>query len=137
MIRLLPIVDHLKAGGYRNVEGVLEFAGLKQAPRHLPALFVVPMSERPQPNRMSGITDQKVAHNIAIVLILPVSQRLTAELSDALAEHVKAIVGLMIGWKHPDAGGRWEYSGGDLMSADEQVVAWSIGFTASYHVRSR
>ena len=136
MIRLTPIVERLQAGGYPNSDGMLEFAGLAQAPRALPALFVVPQRDRAQPNRLSGVIDQKVVHGFAIVLVLPVAARRPGAVDEALADHIEAICGIMLGWKHPDASGPCEYAGGDLTSVDGQAVAWSIGFTAPYHLRS-
>lgn len=136
MIRLLPIVEHLKAGGYANTEGLMEFLGLTSAPRSLPALFVVPRGERAGANRLSGATDQRVEHQIAVVLILPVKARRQAEVSDALTEHVRKIRDIMLSWQHPDASRRWEYVGGELTDIDAGVVAWSIGFSAPYHLRN-
>lgn len=137
MIRLVPIVERLRAGGFPVVEGVLEFAGLQEAPRAPVALYVVPQSERAQPNRTTGVTDQKVAHQIAVVLVLKIAQRVPGAISDELALQAEKISRLLVGWKHPDAAGRWEYVGGDLTAADGRGVAWSLGFTAPYHLRSQ
>lgn len=135
MITLSPIVEQLKEGGFANVEGVLEFAGLTAAPRAPLSLFVVPDGERAQPNRMSGVVDQKVSHAVAIVIMLRSGARQPGAVSDELAETVTRLCKIMLGWKHPEAGGRWEYGGGNLMSVEPGVVVWSIGFTAPYHLR--
>ncbi len=44
MLALTPIVERLRSAGYRHVLGLLEFAGQREAPRALPALFIVPPS---------------------------------------------------------------------------------------------
>lgn len=137
MIRLLPIIEQLKAAGYPNTEGLMEFAGLTGAPRVPVALFVVPDTERAQPNRMSGVTDQKVEHAVTIVLVLKAEARRPGDVSDALADHAKGICDAMLGWKHPDASGRWEYVAGRLGSVDGPSISWFMSFRASYHLRSK
>lgn len=136
MISLMPIVERLRQGGYPVCEGVMEFAGLQEAPRAPVSLYVVPQSDRAQANTVSGATDQKVVHQIAVVLVLKVAQRLPGAVSDELAEHGRKICDILMPWKHPDASRRWEYAGGDLTSVDGRSIAWSFGFTAPYHLRS-
>ena len=56
MISQKPIVDRLKSVGLRNVEGILEWAGLTEAPRASPAFFVAPEADSAAPNSMGTIT---------------------------------------------------------------------------------
>ncbi len=97
MIRLAPIVDQLKAGGFASVEGLLEFAALTAPPRAEEALFVVPQNERAEPNRLSGVVDQKVAHVVSIVLVLKSAARRPGDVSEQLADCVKRICTVMLG----------------------------------------
>ena len=112
MLRQQPIVDRLIAAGFASVQGVLEFAGLNEAPRLSPSLFVVPRRMSAQPNRMGA-----------------------GVVADDLHDHCTAIETALTGWRHPDCNAPCELAGGDLMSLEGQRVAWSISFNASRHLR--
>ena len=135
MIAFAPIVARLKAHGFASVEGVLEFAGLVEAPRFSPALFIVPERESAQPNRMSGVVDQKVTEIFAVVLVVATARAAKAA-SEALQEHSSAIEQALVGWTHPAASGPCEMVGSRLLSTEGQRVAWAISFSTSRHIRS-
>lgn len=135
MIALSPTVTQLKGAGFRNVDGVLEYAGLRDAPRALPALYVVPQAESASPNRTNGIVDQRVVAAFMVVLVLSGTVRATDKASEELKLHADAIADALVGWKHPEASGPTEYAGGSLLLAEGNVVAWGLRFTAPYHIR--
>lgn len=135
MLRQQPIVDRLIAAGFASVQGVLEFAGLNEAPRLSPALFVVPRRMSAQPNRMgAGVIDQKLGETFQVILVVK-SARRPGVVADDLHDHCTAIETALTGWRHPDCNAPCELVGGDLMSLEGQRVAWSISFNASRHLR--
>lgn len=135
LIRAQPIVDRLIAGGFREVAGVLEWAGLKAAPAHSPALFVIPDRETARPNEMSGIHDQRVATMFRVVIVLKPKMRVDGGPSRELEEQIVKVIDALIGWKHPDASGACDYAGGRLIAADGWGVAWAVDFTAAWRLR--
>ena len=135
MISLTPACVILKATGFRHCQGVLEFAALAEAPRVVPALFVIPSTDSAQPNRMNGVHDQKVALSFDVVLVLGGAARADGKASDELTQQVSRIVQALIGVMLPGASSAIEYAGGRLLSADISRVAWAIRFTCGYHLR--
>lgn len=134
MIGFAPTIARLRAAGFASVDGVLEFAGLSEAPRASPALFLVPESESAAANRMAGVVDQKVTERFAVVLVVATA-RATRTVSEALQQHGKAIEEALVGWVHPDASGPCEMAGARLLSTEGQRVAWAISFSVSRHIR--
>lgn len=135
MIALQPIVDRLKAAGFAQVEGVIEFAGLKDPPRIVPALYVVPEVESASANRMAGIVDQRVSATFLIVLVLGGQARADGKVSAELEAQSDRVRDALIAWRHPDASGPFEYAGGRLLSVDGYRLAWGVRLTAPYHLR--
>jgi len=135
MIAQAPIVAQLIAADFAHVEGVLEFAGLTDAPRVSPALYVVPERESAAPNRMgAGAIDQKVTEAFSIVVVV-LSARRPGAVNEALTEAAGRIETALIGWKHPDASSPCELAGARLLSVDGQRVAWAMSFSVSRHFR--
>ncbi|SCW56214.1 hypothetical protein SAMN02927924_01370 [Sphingobium faniae] len=134
MMAQQPIVDRLKQSGLKPVEGALEFAGLTEAPRVTPSYFVVPEREAAQPNRMSGVIDQKVTETFSVVMIIG-SARRAETVSEGLKRSADQVVDALVGWRHPEASGPCEFSGGRLVSVEGQQVIWALSFTASRHIR--
>lgn len=130
-----PIVARLEKAGFLKVSGVLEWAGLKAAPAHSPALFVITDRETARPNEMIGIHDQRVATMIRIVSVLKPSVRIDGGASQELEQHRIAVINALIGWKHPDASGAFDYAGGRLIAADGWGVAWASDFTTAWRLR--
>lgn len=134
MIALAPTVERLKEAGFAHVEGLLEFVGLEQAPRISPALYVVPERETAQPNRMSGVIDQKVAETFSVILVVAAARR-AEKVAEDLKLHCDAVENAMVGWKHPEAKGACEFAGSRLLSVDGQRACWAMSFSASRHIR--
>ncbi|WP_289145037.1 hypothetical protein [uncultured Sphingobium sp.] len=138
MIAQGPIVNQLMGyAGFRSVKGVLEWAGLTESPRAVPALFVVPQGDTGQPNRMSGVIDQKVDETFGVVVIVEGRPRAGDEVDDGLKREVDRVIDAMVGWTHPEAGRPTEYGGGRLLSADGYRVAWMLTFKTSSHIRKQ
>ncbi|WP_066546691.1 phage tail terminator protein [Sphingomonas sp. CCH15-F11] len=135
MIALQPIVDRLKAAGFAQVEGVIEFAGLQDPPRVVPALYVVPEAEGASANRMAGIVDQRVTAAFLVVVVLGGQARADGKVSAELEIQSGRARDALIAWKHPQASGPFEYAGGRLLSVDGYRLAWAVRLTAPYHLR--
>lgn len=136
MLSLTPIVERLQAAKFRQVEGLLEFGGLRDVPRQLPALFVVPTSESAQANTLAtGGHDQKVVAGWSVMLVLDAARRQQVGVSEDLRDHSKAVRRALVGWQHPEASGATAYAGGRLASADAGAVVWAIQFTAACRLR--
>lgn len=135
MIGQAAIIARLKAAGFAHVEGLLEFAGLDEAPRMSPALYVVAERGTGAPNRMgSGVVDQKITETFSVVVVVQAT-RLASGASDALKEHCDAVERALIGWVHPEASGPCEYASARLLSAEGHRVAWAISLSVSRHFR--
>lgn len=136
-MRLTPTVDRLKAAGFAHVEGALEFAGLREAPRFSPALFVVPQIEQASRNTLSaGAIDQRVVAGHNVILVLSTAQRARDVVDEQLHLDCERIKAALNGWMHPEASAPAEYGGGQLLAADTLGLAWSLRFHFAYHLRS-
>lgn len=135
MLALTPIVEQLRAGGARNVEGVTEFARRVEPPRALPAYFIVPLNEDAAPNSLSGARDQRVTVSFGVLVVVAGDGRNRAQVSDALTEACKVAKDAVVGWRHPSAAAATDYAGGSLFSTEGGVVAWMMRFSTRYHER--
>jgi hypothetical protein len=135
MIAAAPIITQLKAAGFKHVEGVLEFAGLKAAPAHAIALFVVPHVEAARDNETNGIHDQRVATQFRVIILRKIPVRADAEASRQLEQDERAVINALAGWRHPDATGPTNYAGGSLLAADGWGVTWASNFRANWRLR--
>lgn len=137
MIAQKPIVARLKSVGFKSVDGLLEWAGLTEAPRVVPALFVVVQGDAAQPNRMSNIIDQKVDETFGVIVVVQGGGRAGDDVDDSLKLAVDRVIDAMVGWRHPEASRPTEYGGGRLISADGYRVAWLCTFRTSSHIRKQ
>ena len=138
MMAQRPIADRLSGhGGFKSVRGVLEWAGLTEAPRAVPALFIVPQGDSARPNRMSGVIDQKVDETFGVVVVVEGQNRAGEGVDDSLKREVDQVIDVLVGWTHPEAGSPTEYGGGRLLSTDGYRVAWLLNFKTSSHIRKQ
>ncbi|UIJ46902.1 hypothetical protein LZK98_08160 [Sphingomonas cannabina] len=138
-LALSPVVEQLKQGGYRNVEGLLEFADLREAPRAMPYLAVVPISEDAEGNKLSGRRDQLVYAGLSIMIVLDASRRHTAGIAEDVKTETDRVKDIVVGWTHPEASRPFDYRGGRLVqrlsSAGGSAVVWEVRVMAPYHLR--
>lgn len=135
MIVAAPIVGRLKAVGYKQVQGVIAFAGMKAAPAHSPALFVLPQRDAARDNETNGIHDQSVASQFQVIIVLKVPVRVDEETERLLEIEEEKVIAALAGWRHPDATGPTNYAGGHLLSADGGGVAWAVNFRTKWRLR--
>lgn len=136
MISQKPIVARLDQAGLRNVSGLLEWAGMSDAPRACPVFFVVPESDSAAPNRMgTRVLDQKLTENFGVIVVVEGKVRGGDTVDDALKREVDRVTDALLMWTHPEAGSPTEYAGGRLLSTDGYRVAWLVRFTTSRHLR--
>lgn len=135
MIGLSPTVERLEQKGFSKVAGVVEWAGLKAAPAHSPALFVMPMRAAAEPNKLVGVHDQRVAETLRVVVVIKPSARVPGKPSEQLKEEVDKVIDALTGWSHPDACTPCDYAGGALLSADGWGIAWAIDFRTAWRLR--
>lgn len=133
--RAKPFVDRLKAAGYPQVAGVIEWAGLKAAPAYRVALYVIPEREAARPNEMTGIHDQRVVRAFRVVIVLKPSSRRDEDASEELELEIAKVINAIAAWTHPDATGPCDYAGGRLLSADGWGLAWAVDFTTAWRLR--
>lgn len=136
-LALTPIVEQLRAAGLRNVDGLLEFSAQVEAPRALPAYFVVPTAEtaRGDANDRVGALDQKVTAGFSVMTVLEAARRHKDGVHEDLKIETGKVVDALLGWTHPEASGRCSFAGGRLASADGRTVVWETRFTSPYHLR--
>lgn len=136
MISQKPIVERLEAARLRNVDGILEWAGLPEAPRAVPAFFVVPEADTPAPNGMgTRVLDQKVQEQFGVIVVVEGRARGKETVDDRLKVEVDRVIDALLMWTHPEASKPTEYGGGRLLSADGYRVSWLVRFTTSRHIR--
>lgn len=138
MIAQKPVVDRLEQAGCKSVSGLLEWSGLTEAPRALPAFYVVPQSDAAQPNRMAtGVIDQKVDETFGVIVVVDAQKRAGDTVDDSLKREVDRVVEDLVGWRHPEASRPTEYGGGRLLSAEGYRVAWLLSFRTASHIRKQ
>ena len=131
-----PIIDELRALGFRQTGGVLEYAALQGVPGALPAAYVVPQGETAGPNRLgAGATDQRVEWGFAVVVILEANARRPEAVNEQLEERTDAVKRRLTGWQHPDASGPTTFTDGQLVGAGANAVSWAVRFRCPYHLR--
>lgn len=135
MLALTPIAERLRACKITQVEGVLEMAAVKTAPRMLPAYFIVPSAESAQDNKLAGARDQLVTAGWSVIVVVDAAQRRADGVHEGLKSAVDAVVDALTGWKHPAASAASDYAGGRLISAAGSTVEWEVKFKARYHLR--
>lgn len=135
MIDADPIIARLVQAGFKRVQGVIEWAGLKSAPAHSPALFVIPDSDSAADNELVGVHDQRVAEKFRVILVLKPAVRADGKPSKELKVEVDRIRGVIAGWHHPDASKPCNYAGSKLLSADGWGVAVAVDFRTSWRFR--
>lgn len=133
---LKPIVDKMAAAGLRNAKGVLEFSAQTEAPRNLPAYFVVPLEESARPNAQDsvGVLDQRVLAGFSVFIVLGARLR-GDDISEELSLEIGKVTNALLLWKHPEASGATTFGGGRLASADGSTVVWQVRFNSPYHLR--
>lgn len=135
MARLIDQVDEIRE---TNIEGALEWAGLRQAPSSL-RYFVVPSRERAGRNERSapGTLMQRVESGFSVIVVMPAAGRDQDGIRRSLRERVKAVRDTLNGWLHPEASSDTLYQGGQLLAASNSTIAWSIDFTAPYRISKK
>lgn len=135
MIANAPTIARLTGAGFRKVAGALEFAGLKTAPAHSPALFVISDRESATESERVGVHDQRVTELVRIVIVLKPNARVEGAASDEVKEVTDRVIDALVGWQHPDAASPFNYAGGRLLSADGWGVAWAADFRTAWRLR--
>ena len=135
MLDLGPICDRLAERGFAKAQGVLEFAAVTAPPSANRSVFVVPDRESAEPNRMSGVVDQRVTHAFSVVVVVRSGARDPDAPSEALREAANGVRDALIGWRHPDASAPVEFTGGDLLSVGGHLASWAVRFSSRSHLR--
>lgn len=133
-MKLGPVIERLKAGGLKRVEGALELAALNSAPNQLPAHFVVPIAEEANPNKMAGVHDQAATRQFGVVTMVRAAAS-TAATSDELADLEAKVIDALAGWTPPGASRACDYSSGRMLSVSGGAVAWISTFRTGRHIR--
>jgi hypothetical protein len=134
-LALTPIVERLRGLGCRQVEGVLELLEVRDGPRALPALYVVPGRERAGANALAGAIDQAVDVEFSVIVVVDGTRRNRAGISEEIKTQVEIVVQAIAGWTHPEASRACELGGGGMASAGGRSVAWEVRFRSRYHFR--
>ncbi|MBX9881267.1 MAG: hypothetical protein K2X73_04770 [Sphingomonas sp.] len=135
MLAQQPIVEQLRRAGAKSAEGVIEFAGQVEAPRMVPAFFVIPTRERAEPNAYAGARDQRVSVEIGVVIVLAGAARHGQSTSEQLVDACQLAGRALTGWTHPQASAPTDYAGGELLSTKDGLVMWLMRFATRYHER--
>lgn len=136
-MRLLPIVEQLKACGLVRVQGVLELISLKAPPARLPAYFVVPDAETAGPNSFTGgPIMQRTEARFGVVIMLGVGAN-QEKTSDELQLEEDRVIDAVLGWIHPDAadGKACEYVGARMLTVVPGVLSWMVSFKTGRTIR--
>lgn len=136
MIAQEPIAERLRSeGGFRHVDGVIEWAGLTDVPRALPAAFVVPDNDSASENRLNGVIDQKVGETFGVIVVVAGQAARGSKPSEELKTQTDAARDALLGWTHPETSRPTEYAGGRLIEAGGGIVAWMVRMRTGFHLR--
>lgn len=134
-LALTPIVEQLRGGGLRQVEGVLEFTAQTTEPRQLPAHFVVPVGETASGNSVDMGRDQAVDVSFSVFVVVDGARRNQAGIAEELKACEDKVCERLVGWTHPAASRACSYAGGRLASVSGSTVTWEVRFRTRYHER--
>ncbi len=134
-MRLSPIVERLKAAGFKRVYGALELAGLEKQPGILPQFFVVPEGSDAAPSTTVGVHDQSVTGGFMVVAMIEAAARREDAVSEAIDEEERALIGALAGWAPPDASRACDFVGARLLSVGGSTVSWGVRFRTAWRIR--
>lgn len=135
-MRIGPVIDKLDGlKAFRQVDGALAMADLRQALKSAPAAFVIPTAERAGENRLAGAHDQKIDVGFTVVVAIAAAARAADSVPESLHELTAAVRDALTGWTHPDMSSATEYGGGQIINLTGGYLFWRLDFRARYHFR--
>lgn len=134
-MKLSPIVARLKAAGFKRVYGALELANLAKAPATLPAFFVVPDRWSADPNKMTGVHQQRTSEDFGVVIMLNGSALQDDRISDEIEEHQEKVLDALLGWTPPGASRACDAVGGRMLSVAGHTLSWMVSFRTGSQIR--
>ena len=137
---LAEIEERLKAEApsLKSVQGAVEFAAIKANPpkNRQPAAYVLPLRERPGPNRVAvNAVRQRNAVQFAVVLALGnLKDRRGGTASKAIKAVRDEVRAALVGWQPTADMEMVEYAGGGAVDFRDGVVWWQDDFTTSEQI---
>lgn len=134
------IIDYLdvQVSALKNVSGAAALAAASADLKQTPAAFVVPMSDRPTPNRTGTMAVQQ-NNTTRFAVILAVQNLRDArgqKAQDDLRTLRNNILTTLHGWQPADAFDPIEYGGGRMLQLTNQVLWWQDEFLTAHAMRS-
>ena len=115
-----------KPSGVRKVGGAASLASIKPGQVVTPALYIIPLREPADPPAFETTTIQRISSTFGIVYAIGSKRDSTGEAAlDDLEPYRDSIRAALHGWEPPAPGyRRARYTGGQLLSMDDDVVYW-------------
>jgi len=136
---IVPIIARIQSQCplLRSVGGAAEFTDASLALKHqLPAAFVLPLSDDPQPNRLDNGISQRVNRRFGVVLA--VKNLRDASGAAALSDLVplrSQLIDALLGWVPDGLTDPCEYAAGRLLELSQQVLWWQDDFLTAFYLR--
>ncbi|CAG9172401.1 hypothetical protein CURE108131_23170 [Cupriavidus respiraculi] len=126
-----------RAGIFQNrVAGAAKFQVLPEGANLLvPAAYVIPLDENPDPNKSTNGHRQTVEDSFAVVVVLSnaVDERGQAAVT-TVHDMRKILVRALVGWQPGDDYDQIEYDGGSLLHLDRARLYYQFEFKAVYDI---
>ena len=123
-----------------NVAGAASYgAAIATSFRVVPAAFVLPLAESPQPSPfMDQLVQQVVAQRVGVILAVQNKRDGTGGAANQdLAAVRKAVRDQLLGWAPSDESAGYEFAGGAMLDLDDQVLFWQDDFATQTTIRSQ
>lgn len=124
---------------FRLIDGAAEFAALKSAPRALPALYLLPLVERPSENRIAAGASvrQRVSAELGVLIVAgSVADPRGEAAATSLAGLRQAVRDdALLGWMAEGADAGFELGVGELVDVIHGCVWWQDRYRYPYYAR--
>ncbi|MDD2721624.1 MAG: hypothetical protein PHH47_09995 [Gallionella sp.] len=122
-----------------QVDGAADFASIETAPRQLPAAFVTPWTQRPQPSLLDTMqVEQRVAVQIAVnICVSNLREPGGRSALDALKPVLAQVQDVLGGWSPMEGYDPFMLGDGRLLKLLPGALWWTQIFNTAYIWRSK
>jgi hypothetical protein len=122
---------------FKHVGGIAEYAREPKPPvEKMPAVYVLPLTEKYGDNELINAVRQPGTEEIAIVLVVAVSPAMGAEVHDPFTIPRAALIGRLLGWQPDPNDGALLLSGCRLLAVEPTHLAYQYEFKRDHTERA-
>lgn len=122
---------------FKHVGGIAEYAREPKPPvEKMPAVYVLPLTEKYGDNSLLGAVRQTGTEEIAVVLVVAVSPALGTVVHDPFTIPRAYLIGRLLGWQPDPKDGALLLSGGRILAVEPTHLAYQYEFKRDHTERT-